>query len=265
VANEVGKGAICFKPGRAARREWPRHCAARGSARPEGDTPKAAVWKVAVLCCILAITKKWALVVALFSVWPTFSAHAQNSDTPHLEFVKLYIEQLGAIEGIRHAASKELVTDSATQRVADCVHTMTQYQLELSTQISVMRSVHLSRPLEFLPGGIADFEKPNVDYGKISASFPKINAQVEFVDQGIFKAAPAVFATLIEMTKTNSRDGLDHIIITKSEKAGLIHKIREIFCEKLKQKNQNYIVSAASVSAFYLADKGYKCSDESWD
>ena len=63
----------------------------------------------------------------------TSPALAENSETPHLEFVKLYIEQLGAIEDIRDAAAKELNTDPVTQRVADCVHTMTQYQLELST------------------------------------------------------------------------------------------------------------------------------------
>src|SRR5438067_2422056 len=29
--------------------------------------------------------------------------------------------------------------------------------------------------------------KPNVDYGKIAASLPKINAQIEFIDEGFFK------------------------------------------------------------------------------
>ena len=91
---------------------------------------------------------------------------AENADTPHLEFVKLYIEQLEAIENIRDAAAKELTTDPDTQRVADCVHTMTQYQLELSTQISAMQGVHLSKPFDFLPEGIADFDKQKLDLYK---------------------------------------------------------------------------------------------------
>jgi hypothetical protein len=33
--------------------------------------------------------------------------------------------------------------------------------------------------------------KPNVDYGRIAASLPKINAQIEFIDKGIFQAAQA--------------------------------------------------------------------------
>jgi hypothetical protein len=106
--------------------------------------------------------------------------------------------------------------------------------------------------------------KPTVDYGKIAASLPKINAQVEFVDKGIFKIAPAVVGALIQM-KVNSHGGLDHLIITKAERDDLIHRIKEIFGDKLNQHDQNYIVGAASVLEFYLEKKGYKYSDEPWD
>lgn len=221
------------------------------------------------------------LALTLFSAF----AYAQSAETPHLEFVKLYIEQLGAIEGIRDAAAKELTTDPDTQRVADCVHTMTRYQLELSTQIPAMQGVHLNKPFDGLAENIAEFDrqklalykqygdgcatllegpKPNVDYGKITAALPKINAQIEFIDQGIFKAAPAVFAALIQM-KANSQGGADHLIITTAERDELIHRINEIFGDKLTQHDQNYIVSAASVLQFYLEKKGYKGSDEPWD
>jgi len=231
------------------------------------------------------MSRKLAVAAAVFALL-TGPALAESSETPHLEFVKLYIEQLGAIENIRDAAAKELTTDPATQRIADCVHTMTQYQLELSTQISAMQGVHLNKPLESFPQGIADFEeqklelykqygdvcsammegpKPNVDYGKLTASLPKINAQVEFIDQGIFKVAPAVFAALIQMTKTNSHGGLDHLIITKVERDDLVRQIKLTFGDKLNQHDQNWIVSAASVIEFYLEKKGYKCSDEPWD
>ena len=107
--------------------------------------------------------------------------------------------------------------------------------------------------------------KPNVDYGKLTASLPKIRAQIDFIDQGIFKTAPAVFGTLIEMTKTNSHHGLDHLIITKAERDDLVQQIKMAFDDKLNQHDQHYIVSAASVLAFYLEKKGYKCSDEPWD
>jgi len=230
------------------------------------------------------MSRKFAIVGAVCALLAT--PVLAESETPHLEFVKLYIEQLGAIENIRDAAAKELTTDPATQRVADCVHTMTQYQLELTTQVSAMRGVHLSKPLDQFPEGIAEFErqkldlykqyggvcsammegpKPNVDYGKLTASLPKINAQVEFIDHGIFKVAPAVFAALIQTTKTNSHGGLDHLIITKAERDDLVRQIKLTFGDKLNQHDQNWIVSAASVLEFYLEHKGYKCSDEPWD
>jgi hypothetical protein len=178
----------------------------------------------------LTTLKRFAFALTVFSA----SAYAQSRETPHLEFVKLYIEQLGAIEDIRDSGEKELKTDLDAQRIADCVHTMTQYQLELSTQISSLQGVHLNKPFDGLSEGIADFDKqkldlyklygegcatmlqgpkPNVDYGKITAALPKIRAQIEFIDQGIFKTAPAVFATLVQM-KENSRGGADHLIIT---------------------------------------------------
>jgi len=231
------------------------------------------------------MSRKFAIVAAV-CVLLTTPVPAQNSETPHLEFVKLYIAQLEAVENIRDAAAKELTTDPDTQRVADCVHTMTQYQLELSTQISAMQGVHLSKPFDFLPQGIADFDrqkrdlykqygdgctammegpKPNVDYGKIAAGLPNINAQVEFIDQGIFKTAPAVFSTLIQMEKTNSHGEADHLIITKAERDDLVRQIKLAFGDKLNQHEQNGIVSAASVLEFYLEKKGYKCSDEPWD
>jgi len=231
------------------------------------------------------MSRKFAVVTAAVCTLLTVHAHAESSDTSHLEFVKSYIEQLGAIERIRDNAAKELQADNATQRVADCVRTMTRYQLELNTQIERMKQVHLSKPFDDFIENIVGLEqeklnvykqwgdacaimmegpKPNVDYGKLASSLPKLSAQIEFIDEAIFKGTPAVFATLIQM-KSNSHGGADHLIINKVEKEELIHRIKEIFGSKLEQQNQNYIVSSASVLEFYLEKKGYKTSDEPWD
>lgn len=230
------------------------------------------------------MSRKFAVVAAVCALLTT-PARPESSETPHLEFVKLYIEQLGAIERIRDDAAKELLADDATQRIADCVRAMTKYQLELTAQIGLMQRVHLNKPFDGLVENIVEFEKqkrdlykqygdgcttmmegprPNVDYGKIAAGLPKINAQIEFIDKAIFQASPAIFATLIQM-KSNSHGGADHLIITKAERAELIDGIRTIFGDKLNQHDQNYIVSAASVLEFYLEKKGYKASDEPWE
>jgi hypothetical protein len=236
-------------------------------------------------CSKVATMKKLALALTFFSALHIFPACAKTSETPHLEFVKSYIDQLEATENIRDAAAKELETSTNSQRMADCVHTMTQYQLVLSTGISAMQDVHLSKPLDSFPQGLVDFyqqklelykqygnacaammagPKPGVDYGKMTTALPKIRAEIEFIDQGIFKMAPAVFGSLILM-KENSHGGADHLIITKIERDDLVHQIKTAFGDKLTQKDQNWTVSAASVLEFYLEKKGYKCSDEPWD
>jgi hypothetical protein len=57
---------------------------------------------------------------------------------------------------------------------------------------------------------------------------------------------------------------VSHLIITKTERAKLIHEIEREFGDKLKQDSQNYTVSTASVIKSYL-EKDYKCSDEPWN
>jgi hypothetical protein len=92
---------------------------------------------------------------------------------------------------------------------------------------------------------------------------PKIRAELEFIDQSLFEATPLVFATLIDM-KEDSKGHASHLIITKEQRAALIAKLTDSFGAKLDQKNQNYIVSAASVLRGYL-NKDFKCSDEPWE
>ncbi len=230
--------------------------------------------------------KVLALALSLFFALHSAAA-AEGSETPPLKFVKLYIGQLKAVEDIRDAAAKELETHTPEERLVDCVHSMTQYQLELSTQIPAMQEVNLSKQehLDWLPGKLVEYNKkklclyeqygsacatllegpkPDVDYGKISAELPKISALVEFIDKAIFETSPAVFASLIQR-KENSHGGDDHLTITKTERDDLVHQIKLAFGDKLNQHDKNWIVSAASVLEFYLEKKGYKASDEPWD
>jgi hypothetical protein len=92
---------------------------------------------------------------------------------------------------------------------------------------------------------------------------PEIRANLDFIDQSLFEAAPSIFATLIDM-KEDSKGHASHLIITKEEKAGLISKLEDSFGAKLDQKDQNYTISAAKVLRDYL-NKDFKCADESWD
>jgi hypothetical protein len=158
------------------------------------------------------------------------------------------------------------------------------FELELGSQVSMLRGMRLNAPFDFLIPNITEFyerkivlwrrmreisstfiggPKDGVDYSKLAAEMPEIRAQLDFVDQALFEAAPSVFVTLIDM-KEDSKGHASHLIITKEQKATLISKLGDSFGAKLDQKDQNYMVSAASVLKAYL-NKDFKCSDEPWD
>jgi hypothetical protein len=118
---------------------------------------------------------------------------------------------------------------------------MTRYQLELASQISMLRTMHFNLPFETVVERITEFykqkldiyqkftsicsaliagPKPNVDYGELASEPPKLNATLEYIDQSLFKLSPLVFATLIDM-REDSQGHANHLIITKAERAKL--------------------------------------------
>ena len=208
--------------------------------------------------------------------------HAE--ETPHLIFVSEYIRELGAIEHIRDNVLADLKANGAVN-LSDCIRNTTSFQLELQSQVSMLKSMHLNPPFEEILKGIIDFDvlkidlwkgfnnacatlmegqisgpKAGIDYGKMAAAAPKITAQLEYIDKTLFQLSPMVFATLIDQ-KPDSNNHLSYLIITKSERAKLIHDIDLQFGDNLSNKDQNYTVSSASVLKAYL-QKDYKCSDD---
>jgi hypothetical protein len=191
---------------------------------------------------------------------------------------------MGAIEKIRDKAAADLKVSSGANSLPDCIRNMTSYQLELTAQITTLEAMHLNPPFEGVIENFTDFykqklaiykqftdvcsaliagPKPNVDYGALAAEAPKLNARLDFIDQALFKSSPLVFATLID-AREDAQGHASHLIITKAERAKLIHDITLAFGDKLKQDNQNYTVSAASVLKSYL-EKDFKCSDDPWN
>jgi hypothetical protein len=245
------------------------------------------------------LTRLLALSVVAFAFQFSYSCFAQTntkdaratarpvkSETPHLEFVTEYIRELAAVERIREAGQEENNQDKKDDSLpfAGAVHTSTLFELELGSQVQMLKSMRLNEPFDFLIPGITEFyerkivlwrrmgeissafiggPKDGVDYGKLAAEMPKVRGELDFIDQSLFQAAPSIFATLIDM-KEDYKGHASHLIITKEEKAGLISKIDDSFGPKLDEKDQNYTVSAASVLKAYL-NKDFKCSDEPWD
>jgi hypothetical protein len=228
--------------------------------------------------CAFAQTNRSPTVIAAQPSW------SEQPETSHLAFVTEFVRELAAIENIRASAEKEPKQDT-TDVFLNTVHSGTLFQLELRTQIGVLKSMRLKPPFEGLIPVLTDFyehkitlwqkiidisdafiggPKADVDYGKLLAEAPKIRARLDYIDHTIFaETTPLIFETLID-PNPDSKNHVSHLIITKAERAGLLDDLTTDFGSKLDRKNQNYTVSAAKLLKAYLL-KDYKCSDEPWE
>lgn len=140
------------------------------------------------------------------------AAKAKVPETSHLVFVTEYIRELSAYEEIRSAAQEELkqgTTENDT--LSTDVHSSTLFQLELRSEVRMLRGMHLNPPFDYLIPGITKFDeqkivlwrrlsdicstllegpKPGVDYSKFLAEVPKVRANLDYIDQALFEATP---------------------------------------------------------------------------
>jgi hypothetical protein len=211
------------------------------------------------------------------------SSRAEKPETSHLVFVTECIRELAAIENIRESGQEEL-KQNPDSMFSNMIHSSTLFQLELGSQIRMLRGMRLKSPFDFLIPSIASFyehkvilwkrmgeissafiggPKPSVDYDKLAAELPKIRGQLDFIDKGLFDASPGIFATLIDL-KADSAGHANHLVIAKEERTKLIDSLDTAFGSKMDAKDQNWIVSSASVLKAYLL-KDFKSSDEPWE
>jgi len=105
--------------------------------------------------------------------------------------------------------------------------------------------------------------KPDVDYGKLAGHMPEVTAQIEYVNETIFKATPMVAYSLIS-TKPDSKNHLSHLSITRKQAKELISSLQTGFGKSIDAKDQNWTTAAASLLRTFLRDKGYKYLDDPW-
>jgi hypothetical protein len=247
---------------------------------------KRSLTRLAALC-VVAFALQYSFCIAQTTDKSSRTeARPVKPETSHLEFVTEYIRELAAVERIRTAGEEENNQDKKDDKLpfASAVHTSRLFELELESQVKMLKGMRLNAPFDFLiPNIAASYEqkialwrrireidsafiggpKEGVDYSKLGAEMPKIRGELDFIDQSLFEATPGIFATLIDM-KADSKGNANHLIITKEDKARLISDLDDYFGAKLDQKNQNYTVSAATVLKAYL-NKDFKCSDEPWE
>jgi hypothetical protein len=223
------------------------------------------------------------LFVLILTVGAPLTLGVEKPETSHLVFVTEYIRELSALENIRDSGEQEL-KQNPNSTFSNMIHSGTLFQLELESQIRMLRGMNLKAPYDWLIPSLIAYDqqkvliwqrvtsigsammagpKSGVDYGKLSAEMPKLRAQLDYIDKGLMTVSAGAFATLIDL-KEDAKGHASHLIITKEERDKLIEDLNIDFGPKLDAKEQNWIVSAASVLKGYLL-KDFKSSDEPWE
>jgi hypothetical protein len=216
---------------------------------------------------------------------PRHTGQTAKPETSHLSFVKEYIRELTADEDINVSAAKELSeAKTPDEQFSTGIYVSKSRQLELRSQIRMLKSMRLDPPYESLiPGLIAFYQdeiglhqslidlsskflagpKPGVDYQALAAKLPQLRAELEATQKAVFEATPLVFMTLIDM-KPDSQGHASHLIITKREKSDLQSDLEILLKDQPEHGDHDYYISAAMVlrDAF---QKGHKCADEPWN
>jgi hypothetical protein len=215
------------------------------------------------------------------------SPHAQKPkpETPHLRFVKEYVRELIEDEGLKSTGEKELSEAKApNEQFSTGIYVSKSTQLELRSQIAMLKSMRLTDPFDTLIPSLIGFyqhqidlhqqlinisskflagPKEGVDYQALAAKVPEIRAELDDSRKAVFEAAALVFMTLID-EKPDSQGRVSHLLITKAEKADLQDQLEILLKDEPEKGDHDYYVSAAMVLRAGL-QKGHKCADEPWD
>ncbi len=208
-----------------------------------------------------------------------------KQETPHLQFVKEFVRELIEDEDLKTNGEKELnEAHTPNEKFSAGIYFSKSTQLALRSQTAMLKSMHLNDPFDDLIPTLIAFNqrqidlhqklidmsgkflagpKPGVDYQTLMAKLPEIRAELDDVRKGLFDAAPMVFMSLIDM-KPNSQNHVNHLIITKAEKADLRDQLNILLKDEPDRGDHDYYISAAMILRAAL-QKDYKCADDPWD
>ncbi len=223
------------------------------------------------------------MLIALFGIAGT--GYAEEFTKPY-DFVSEIIKELANNETIKMVGAEELKEATASgngmQIMSAMIRQGTRQNLELRANIYALRGMHLKEPSDRSPKMFADLyqqkielyemmsdiaekfmsgPKPGVDFGNLAAQMPKITAMLEQNDNALIKISPLAFAALVEM-KEDSQGHVNHLVISKKDRQKLLSELKRHFGERMKLKNQDGLVSSASVLTSYLENKGFKNAED---
>jgi hypothetical protein len=165
------------------------------------------------------------------------------------------------------------------------VRNCTRTKMKLNVMIQRLRQIHIADPqfstlVPYLADNYArkaelydemveaaktllEGPKEGANYGKLAAHMPEVTAQVEFVDETIFKISPMIGLLLVSR-KPDRKNHLSRLSITRQQARELTTKLQQGFGRALDAKEPNWTTSSASLLRTFLHDKGYKYADDPW-
>ena len=201
-----------------------------------------------------------------------------------MSFVKEYIRETTTSEEMMVSLQKELSeAKTPNEQFSTGIYASKSIQLELRSQIAMLKSMRLDSPYETLIPDLVGFyqhevelhqslleisskflagPKPGIDYSALAVKMPQLRAELETTQEGVFEATPLVFMTLLDM-KPDSQNHVSHLIITKQERSDLLSSLDIILKDQPEHGDHDYYVSSAMVLRAALL-KEYKCADETW-
>ena len=225
-----------------------------------------------------------------FSAFVLISDPISAKETPHFEVVREFIQEISETQHLRDLAeldmaeSSKSIGDEKIRRImADVIRNGTRAKMKIKARVYALKQMKLNKPYENLTQYLIDFnekkinlwdemivsakllnsssQKNDYDYSKVSSRMPEITAEMEFIDESIFKITPLILILMIDQ-RPDSLNHLSRLIITKKQSQELVAILDGSFGEKLKEVKQNWNVSTASVIREFLLEKGYKYADD---
>ena len=198
--------------------------------------------------------------------------------------MKEYVRELIEAEALKTNGEKELSeAKTLNERFSAGIYYSKSTQLELRSEIRMLRSMRLNDPFDTLiPSLIAFYRdqigltqrlidisdkfvagpKEGVDYSALGAKVPEIRAQLDDSRKSVFRAAALVFMTFDQ--KPDSQGHVSHLVITKAEKAELQERLALMLKNEPDNGDHDYYISAAMVLQGGL-QKGQQVADDPWD
>jgi len=188
--------------------------------------------------------------------------------SPHREvrFVSEYIRALSQTENIR-AATEQKIGRSPQARLSSCVHAAQLQSQAMAKAANLAGSYTFAGDAQQTPGLLVSYYVTKGEMFRslgnmcrTGAGTTKLRADMDDLDESLLQMSVMVFGVLTRPA-ADTAGPMRRLVVTRKERDSLVHQISISF-KKRDARDENYIVSAATVLWEYLARKGYRCADD---